>query len=227
MKLLHYSLIFVIFLTACSTKNEKTVNQETKNTKTATGTNNLNDPNDLTGIDTAAFFKKYPNILKEAKNTPFDTLSLKKKVLLMEGREYIMKSQFQLGSFGDQLSSFLRTNTGKTFDKNFTFANFKFEPGKSTISGKYDSEITAFGHATFSSVNLFFKINVNEKDPTLRKAKIESIKSILSKSKVDLSRVEYDEVGEPIGKPDQISIRMYQKLEKKSAKETTATEEKK
>lgn len=209
----------MVLFVACSSKKEANAIQDSAKdqSKNTTSTPNASSDNELAGIDTAAFFKKYPNIKKDAKGTPYDTLSLKKQVLLMEAREFFSNSQFQLGSFGDQFISFLKTNQGRSFNKNFTLSQIKFQQGKSDITGNYAQELTEFGHATYSSVNLFFKINVNEKDSELRKAKLNSLKTLFKNSKVDVSRVEFDEASQPIGKSDEITVSLYQKLPKKTS----------
>ncbi len=205
-------LSLIVLLASCAKKGDLTSDKNAKGNETGSVKSIATQEVLLTASDTAAMFAKYPVLKDKSKGTPFDSLSLKRKYQLLEARTFFGNTQFELGTFGDQFYTFLKTNQGKDFDKSIVCKYLKFEEGKTELKGVDKIELKEIFMATYSSVNLYFKVNVNAKDPIIRKERLENVKKEFIKIGLDMSKVEFGESLEPEIKDNHLVILLHQKL---------------
>jgi hypothetical protein len=213
MNLIKTLIVLAIFTSCSGNKETKATIKNDQKTSTPIEKNGISsDKGDP--ADTAAIFAKYPFLRQRQPDSPFDSLPLQRKVQLLEARDFFSKGNFQIGSFGFQFISYLRENKGKTFDKNFNCNTLKFSKNNELLETNSD-EMKEIYMATYSSVNLYFKVNVNSKDAETRKVRLENVKNAFNKAGVDLNKLVFDDTLAPVGPDGTLSLQIFQKLPKK------------
>lgn len=197
---------FVALLASCKDKTNEVATQETPKQE-AEETIDF-----FTTTDTAILYKKYPMLKESTKDTPFDTLNIQQKFQMLEARAFFKDGKSEKGAFGDQYFSFLRDATRKSFEKDLICQHIMFKPGTAELEGTDSPEMYEIIMASYSSLNLYFKVKINASDAALRKARIESVKNAFSKARVNLQKISFDETANTGKDDDKLVLHLYQQL---------------
>lgn len=196
-------------MVACTSKNGKlAVKSDNEPSSKEAQNKNLNG---ATEIDTTKAFAEFPNLRLKNLGMPFDSMTIAQKYKMLKSREFLTKSQFEMGTFGEQFFTYLSNSQKKDFNGKFTCKYLKFEPGKSDFIVGNKDELYQVCQAANGSVNLYFKINVNSNDANLSTERIEKVKEILEKQDINLSKIEFNHPNEKIIEKDKLSLEVYQK----------------
>lgn len=199
----------IILTFACTSKNGKLAVKSNNETSSK----EAQKPNleNTTNLDTTKMFTEFPMLRSKTLGMPLDSMTTARKYKLLKARNFLTKSQFEFGTFGEQFFTYLSNNQKKNFNGNFTCKYLKFEPGKSDFIVGNKDELNQVCQAANGSINLYFKINVNSNDANLSKERIDKVKEILEKQDVDLSKIEFNHPTEKIIEKDKLSVLVYKK----------------
>lgn len=166
---------------------------------------------DVTGLDTAKIFSEFPMLKSKKMGMPYDTMTLARKYKILKSREFLTKSQFEFGTFGEQFFTFLSNAQKKDYKSNFTCKYLKFEPGKADFIVGNKDELYQVCQAANGSVNLYMKVNVNSTDEALSKERLKNVQEFLKTQDIDLTKLEFNHTTEPIIEKDKLSFEIYKK----------------
>ncbi|HMG16838.1 MAG TPA: hypothetical protein VK590_15385 [Saprospiraceae bacterium] len=204
MKTAFQLILLISFLSACS--NNKNAERQIPPAKLEDVTKK---------IDTAAFFKDFPQIRdKQIFGTAYENLSTEKRIYMFHSRRYFGMNRYNKGSMAAKFMDIIFQDTivGKTYDNILETNELKFAEGQSTLEGKESDEMKTIVFATYFPVveNLMFKINVNvnTKDKTLRIARLNILKQAMYNSGAQQDKLIFDPNMEPTGKEGSVSFQI-------------------
>lgn len=197
-------LALMIILVACSSKSDTAATAEAPKQEAE------EKIDFFTTTDTSILFKKYPMLKEDTKGTPFDTLSIQQKFQMLEARAFFKDGKYEPGAFGSQYFSFLRDNTRKTFEKDLICKHIKFKSGTSELEGTDSKEMNEIVMASYSSLNLYFRVIINTNDAALKKSRMESVKNAFAKARVNLDKIVFDENNSSGKEDDNLVLHLFQ-----------------
>lgn len=203
MKYINLTLLLLLFI-ACA-KKENTGDTGNKTEKPVEEKLDFFAEN-----DSSAWYKKYPMLRESTTDTPFDSLSLQQKFQMLESRAFFKDRKYEPGAFGDKYYAFLRDTSRNTFEKDLVCTHIKFKPGTAELVGLDTKELNDIIMASYSSLNLYFRVNVNATDAALRQARLESVKNAFTQARVNLAKIIFDDSLSGKTSSDELVLHLFQ-----------------